>query len=89
MLTYLILTTRALMMATIVLGTIIGYTELEEEGYRRNTVYAGIVIGFIASFVIAYLRNATSLIDSAILNGWIYAISLIKCDIYIKILIAI
>ena len=83
MLTYLILTTRALMMATIVLGTIIGYTELEEEGYRRNTVYAGIVIGFIASFVIAYLRNATSLIDSAILNGWIYAIHLISFVLFL------
>ncbi len=83
MLTYLILTTRALMMATIVSGAIAGYTKLKGEKNQRNIVYAGTIIGFIASFVIAYFRNATSLIDSAILNGWIYAISLISFVLFL------
>ena len=83
MLTYLILTTRALMMVTIVLGAIIGYTKLKGEKYQRNIVYVETIIGFVISFVIAYFRNATSLIDSAILNGWIYAISLISFVLFL------
>lgn len=76
MLSYLILTTRAVMIATIVCGVAVGYTRMSADTTQKTAVWVLILIGTIESAVIAILRNATSKVDSAILNGYIYAISI-------------
>ena len=78
MLTYLILTTRTLLMAAVLLGTACGYTKMAPEACQRNIIWISAAIGTVVSVVIAYFRNATSMIDSAILNGRIYAVSLLS-----------
>ena len=76
MLSYLILTTRAILMAAVLCGTITGYTRMAGDRLQRRVVWIFAGAGTLMSMVIAFLRNTTSLIDSAILNGWIYAVSL-------------
>ena len=76
MLSYLILTTRATLMAAVLCGVIVGYTRTAAQKNQRRIVWLFALIGLIISIVVAILRNTTSLIDSAILNGWLYAISL-------------
>ncbi len=77
MLTYLILTTRAILMEAVILGVITGYTKITAGKVQRRIVWAFAMIGVIFSIVIAVMRNTTSMIDTAILNGWIYAIGLL------------
>ena len=83
MLTYLILTTRALLMAAVIFGVTWGYTLNEQENYQRKLIGGFAIAGGVISAVIAYFRNATSMIDSAILNGWLYAITLVTFVIYL------
>ncbi len=83
MLTYLILTTKALIMAAVTSGTIVGSAKIESEKRNRLTVWFAALAGLVFSFVTATLRNTTSLIDSAILNGWIYAVSLVTFLLYL------
>lgn len=83
MLSYLILTTRAILIATICCGVATGYTRIAANKTQRKAVWALMIVGTIASIVIAVLRNATSKIDSAILNGRIYAISLTAYTLYL------
>ena len=83
MLTYLILTTRALLMAAVIFGVTWGYTLIEQENYQRKLIGGFAIAGAVISAVIAYFRNATSKIDSAILNGWLYAITLVSFVIYL------
>lgn len=83
MLTYLILTTRALLMAAVIFGVTWGYTLIEQENYQRRLIGGFAIAGAAFSAVIAYFRNATSKIDSAILNGWLYAITLVTFVIYL------
>ena len=83
MLSYLILTTRALLMAAAVFGAACGYTKLKGEKYQRNIVWILVILGVAVSVVVAYFRNATSKVDSAILNGYIYTISLVSFVLYL------
>ena len=76
MLTYLILTTRAVLMEAAVLGVLTGYTKIAAEKTHRRIVWSFALTGVLLSVVIAVVRNTTSLIDTAILNGWIYTIGL-------------
>ena len=83
MLSYLILTTRAILMAAVITGVIRGYTKLAADKYQRNIVLVFACVGLAGSALIAWLRNATSLVDSAILNGYIYAFSLVSFVLYL------
>ena len=76
MLNYLILTTRAILLCAIVSGTVAGFTRLSEKRFGILITRCGAVIGFLTAFVIAVLRNNTSLIRSATLNHIIYVTSL-------------
>ena len=76
MLTYLILTTRAVLMEAAVLGVMTGWTKITAGKTHRRIVWAFAVIGVLFSIFIAVMRNTTSMIDTAILNGWIYTIGL-------------
>ena len=80
---YLILTTRSLIMAAVVFAVICGYANLNGEKNQRKIVWISAIVGIAFSAVVSYFRNATSMIDSAILNGWIYAITLIAFVLYI------
>ena len=76
MLTYLILTTRAVLLEAVICGAIAGFTK--SNGSRQQKKLIGIcgIAGLAFSAFIAYMRNTTSMIDSAILNGWLYGISI-------------
>ena len=76
MLTYLILTTRVVLMEAAVLGVMTGWTKITAGKTHRRIVWAFAVIGVLFSIFIAVMRNTTSMIDTAILNGWIYTIGL-------------
>ncbi|MCR4687767.1 MAG: Fe-S-containing protein [Lachnospiraceae bacterium] len=88
MLSYLILTTEALMIAVIVLGVVSGYTKAKALKFQKNIILISALLGIILSIIISILRNTTSSIDSAILNGWIYAITLVSFILLIIFLIA-
>ncbi|MCR4704828.1 MAG: Fe-S-containing protein [Lachnospiraceae bacterium] len=83
MLTYLVLTTRAILMAAEIAGVLFGYTKLKFEKTQRNTVWRLAIVGTVVSALIAVLKNATNWIDTAVLNGCIYALSLLFFVIYI------
>ena len=76
MLTYLIATTRAIVMAAVILGVITGYTRLISDRSRNKALLIGVAVGAVISFIIAYLRNTTSKVNSANLNATIYVIGL-------------
>ncbi len=73
---YLILMTRAILMEAVICGVITGYTKMKTDKTSRWIVWAFALAGTLFSIFIAYMRNTTSKIDSAILNGYVYAISL-------------
>lgn len=83
MLSYLVLTTRALVMGALLCGMIHGYTRIAGDKQERRIVWIFAGLGVVFSLLIAYLRNTTSLIDSAILNGVIYLISLVAFLVFI------
>ncbi len=83
MLTYLILTTRAILMEAAILGVATGYTKITAGKVQRRIVWSFAVIGVIFSIVIAVMRNTTSMIDTAILDGFIYAIGLLMFILFL------
>ena len=83
MLTYLILTTRATLMTAMIIGAVFGYAELSESRLNKRLIWASALIGLIVASVIAYFRNATNLIDTAVLNGYLYLIYLICFVIFL------
>ena len=76
MLTYLILTTRQVLMEAVILGVLTGYVMLAATKAGRRIVWSFALAGAAGSVAIALIRNTTSMIDTAILNGWIYVIGL-------------
>ncbi len=83
MLTYLILTTRAILMEAVILGAATGYAKITASVKQRRIVWISAVIGTAFSIFIAVMRNTTSMIDTAILNGWIYTIGLIMFVLFL------
>ena len=63
-------------MGAVIWGAVSGYTGKAEDRRIKRVVWIPALLGTAASVIIAVMRNATSLVDTAILNGWIYAISL-------------
>ena len=76
MLNYFIHTVNAILMASIIAGTVAGYTRLVGQKIEKRIMIAGAAAGTIAAVVIAILRNNTNLVNSASLNKAIYTISL-------------
>ena len=76
MLSYLILTTNALILLAVVFGAIAGYSVLCADNGRKKIVWISALIGLVWAIIIAYFRNATSKMDSAIMNGWLYGITI-------------
>ncbi len=74
---YLILTTRGLLLAATVCGVIAGYVKGVYEKKERRLVWIFGALGLLFSVAVAVLRNTTSKVDSAILNGIIYGITLV------------
>jgi uncharacterized membrane protein len=83
MLTYLILTTRQILMEAVILGVLTGYVKAAAGKSRRRIVWVAALAGVVFSIVIAVLRNTTSMIDTAILNGWIYAAGLVAFVLFL------
>jgi len=76
MLNYFIHTVNAILMASIIAGTVTGFTRLVGQKIEKRIMIAGAAAGAIAAVVIAILRNNTNLVKSATLNSAIYTISL-------------
>lgn len=83
MLTYLILTTRATILAAILGGVITGFTRLAAERTGKRIVAIGAGVGFAASIVMAYLKNTTSLVDSGFWNSVIYTAALLAFLVFL------
>ena len=69
MLTYLILTTRATILAAIIGGVITGYTRRKADRTGAVIVASGAAVGLVASIVMAVFKNTTSLVDSGFWNS--------------------
>ena len=76
MLNYFIHTVNAILMASIIAGTVAGFTRLVGSKKEKQIVIAGAVVGLIVSVAIAILRNNTNLVKSAALNSVIYTVSI-------------
>ena len=76
MLTYLILTTRATILAAIIGGVITGYTRRKADRTGAVIVASGAAVGLVASIVMAVFKNTTSLVDSGFWNSVIYVTAL-------------
>jgi hypothetical protein len=83
MLTYLILTTRQILTEAVILGALTGYVKTAAGKKQRRMVWLLAAAGVVFSIAIAILRNTTSMIDTAILNGWIYVIGLIAYVLFL------
>ncbi len=87
MLEYLVLTTRTSILMAIILGVVTGYVHITAEKRQRRTVTWLVIAGFVASAVISYFMNATNYVDTAILNGIIYAVGLVAFILFIIVYI--
>ena len=83
MLSYLVLTTRALVMGALLCGMIHGYTRIAGKKGEKRIVWILALLGLVCSLLIAWIRNTTSLIDTAILNGWVYLLSLLAFVVFL------
>ncbi len=83
MLTYLILTTRQILTEAVILGALTGYVKTAAGKKQRRMVWLLAAAGVVFSIAIAILRNTTSMIDTAILNGWIYAAGLVSFVVFL------
>lgn len=76
MLNYFIHTINAILMASIIAGTVAGHTRIAAHKTDRRIMIGGGVAGFIFAVTIAILRNNTNLVKTATLNTWIYTASI-------------
>jgi len=83
MLTYLISTTRAIVMASVILGVMVGYTQLSAEKLGKKIIFDGILVGTVLSIIIAAFRNNTSKVNSANLNATIYIVGLASLFLFL------
>ncbi len=76
MLSYLILTANALILLALIFGAITGYSAICADKGQKKIILVSALIGLAWAIIIAYFRNATSKMDSAIMNGWLYGITI-------------
>ena len=68
MLKYCIMTAEALLTAAIVTGASMGYARQRYAKSGKILSFIGLLLGILASGVMAYLKNATKLIDTSLYN---------------------
>ncbi len=78
MLTYLILTTRAIVTAAVILGLIFANKTGAARRKEKITVNALTIAGFIAAFIISVFENNTNMVNSANLNMVVYITGVIS-----------
>ncbi|MBR1470835.1 MAG: DUF2318 domain-containing protein [Lachnospiraceae bacterium] len=78
MLTYLIYTVKAILMAAAISGIVAGEVRLSGSKEQQRIISGGLAAGLLGALVVAVLRNHTNLIKTASLNSFIYSISLIS-----------
>ena len=77
MLTYLILTTRAILMETVIAGAIAGYTRKNNDKFASKIMTVLSVAGLIAAIVMSVFKNNTNRVSSSFWNNVIYVASII------------
>lgn len=75
MIKYFIQATEDLLFMSMIIGLIFGYSK---TAYKKSRIiiYTGTVLGFISAAVMAYLKNATKLIDTSMWNLRIFETAL-------------
>ncbi|MCR4645598.1 MAG: Fe-S-containing protein [Oscillospiraceae bacterium] len=68
MLKYFVMTCEALMISAILTGACTGYAEQRYPKTGKITLFVGTVLGILGAAVMAYLKNATKLIDTSLWN---------------------
>ena len=87
MLSYLLYTIKAVLLASVIGGTVTGYERIEPDRRNERIMSAGALAGLLISIVIAYLRNNTNKVSTATINTVIYTSSL--CAFVLLIILCI
>lgn len=87
MLNFLILTTRAILMAAIVGGAIWGYARRVSDGLEvqkpKKIVAIGALVGLVFAIVMTIFKNNTSRVSSSFWNTVIYVVSLVSLVLFL------
>ena len=75
MIKYFIQTTEDLLFMSMIIGLIFGYSKISFKK-SKIIIYTGTVLGIISAAVMAYLKNATKLIDTSLWNLRIFITAL-------------
>lgn len=81
MIKYFIQVTEDLLFMSMIIGLIFGYSKISFKK-SKIIIYTGTVLGVIASAVMAYLKNATKLIDTSLWNLRIFIAALLALVIF-------
>ncbi len=76
MLKYLISTIEMLLTASVNVALVFAYIKLAYTNKSRIWVYASLITGFVSAGIMAYLKNSTKIVDTAMCNFVIFVISL-------------
>ena len=87
MLSYLLYTIKAVLLASVIGGTVTGYERIEPDRRNERIMSVGALAGLLISIVIAYLRNNTNKVSTATINTVIYTSSL--CAFVLLIILCI
>ena len=87
MLSYLLYTIKAVLLGSVIGGTVTGYERIEPDRRNERIMSVGALAGLLISIVIAYLRNNTNKVSTATINTVIYTSSL--CAFVLLIILCI
>ncbi|HAJ96436.1 MAG TPA: hypothetical protein DCO72_01695 [Ruminococcus sp.] len=82
MLKYFVDTTEALLTMAIMLGLILGFTNTAYPKTRKIPMAIGLALGLIGAGVMAYLKNATKLIDTSLWNLRIFITAIVALILF-------
>ena len=74
MLKYFVMSVETLITAAIIVGALRGFASVAAEKAGRIVTAAGSVLGIAGACVMAYMKNATKLIDTSLWNMYIFGI---------------
>ncbi|MBQ1432734.1 MAG: DUF2318 domain-containing protein [Ruminococcus sp.] len=74
MLKYFVMTVEALISAAVIVGAVRGLAAVSSQRMGRLTSGIGAAVGLLGAFIMAYLKNATKLIDTSMWNLCIFGI---------------
>ncbi len=83
MLTYLIETTEALVATAILFGLLAAYAGVMCEKIGKKIVLFGAIVGTIASIIMSYMKNRTSLVNTGYWNLGIFSITLFAFAVFL------